>query len=147
MIRASKALFRQYEVQEQSKSLQKLMLLDLYFRICSLNVNARSLSNMGLLLADGGRNLFTGKHVIHPGYVRTIRSLMFTCGLYDESGEYGVLVGIPSKSGVGGGIVASVSGRWGIGTYGPALNEKGNSAGGVAALQHISHLLRLNIFA
>ena len=123
------------------------MLLDLYFRICSLNVNALSLSNMGLLLADGGRNLFTGKHVIHPGYVRTIRSLMFTCGLYDESGEYGVLVGIPSKSGVGGGIVASVSGRWGIGTYGPALNEKGNSAGGVAAMQHISHLLRLNVFA
>ena len=121
--------------------------LDLYFRMCSLNVNARSLSNMGLLLADGGRNPFTGKHVIHPGYVRTIRSLMFTCGLYDESGEYGVLVGIPSKSGVGGGIVASVSGRWGIGTYGPALNEKGNSAGGVAAMQHISHLLRLNVFA
>ena len=147
MIRASKALFRQYEVQEQSKSLQKLMLLDLYFRMCSLNVNALSLSNMGLLLADGGRNPFTGKHVIHPGYVRTIRSLMFTCGLYDESGEYGVLVGVPSKSGVGGGIVASVSGRWGIGTYGPALNEKGNSAGGVAAMQHISHLLRLNVFA
>ena len=61
--------------------------------------------------------------------------------------EYGVLVGIPSKSGVGGGIVASVAGRWGIGTYGPALNAKGNSAGGIAALQHMSHLLRLNTFS
>ena len=120
--------------------------LDLYFRMCSLNVNAKSLANMGLLIANGGQDPFTGKHVIHPGYVRTIRSLMFTCGLYDESGEYGVLVGIPSKSGVGGGIAASVAGRWGIGTYGPALNAKGNSIGGVAALQHISHLLRLNVF-
>ena len=121
--------------------------LDLYFRMCSLNVNAKTLANMGLLIANRGQNPFTGKHILHPGYVRTIRALMFTCGLYDESGEYGVLVGIPSKSGVGGGITASVSGRWGIGTYGPALNPKGNSIGGVAALQHISHLLRLNVFA
>ena len=121
--------------------------LDLYFRMCSLNVNAKTLANMGLLIANRGQDPFTGKHILHPGYVRTIRALMFTCGLYDESGEYGVLVGIPSKSGVGGGITASVSGRWGIGTYGPALNPKGNSIGGVAALQHISHLLRLNVFA
>ena len=120
--------------------------LDLYFRMCSLNVNAKSLANMGLLIANGGQNPFTGKHVIHPGYVRTLRSLMYSCGLYDESGKYGVLVGIPCKSGVGGGITASVSGRWGIGTYGPALNAKGNSRGGLAALQHMSHLLRLNVF-
>jgi len=121
--------------------------LDLYFRMCSLNVNAKTLANMGLLLANGGQNPFTGRHIIHPGYIRTIQSLMYTCGLYDESGEYGVLVGIPSKSGVGGGIVASVPGRWGIGTYGPALNAKGNSAGGISALQHMSHLLRLNVFS
>ena len=120
--------------------------LDLYFRMCSLNVSADTLANMGLMIANGGQDPFTGKHIIHPGYIRTIRSLMFTCGLYDESGEYGVLVGIPSKSGVGGGITAAVSGRWGIGTYGPALNAKGNSIGGIAALQHMSHLLRLNIF-
>ncbi len=121
--------------------------LDTYFKMCSLNVNAKSLANLGLVLANKGQNPFTGKHLIHPGYVCTIKSLMFTCGLYDESGEYGVLVGIPSKSGVGGGIVASVSERWGIGTYGPALNKKGNSVGGIAALEHMSHLLRLNVFA
>jgi len=120
--------------------------LDLYFKMCSLNVNARSLANMGLVIANKGQNPFTGKHIIHPGYIRTIKSLMYTCGLYDESGEFGVLVGIPSKSGVGGGIMSTVPGRWGIGTYGPALNEKGNSSGGIAALQHISHLLRLNVF-
>lgn len=121
--------------------------LDLYFKMCSLNVSAKTLADMGLLIANDGQNPFTGKHILHPGYIRTIRSLMFTCGLYDESGEYGVLVGIPSKSGVGGGIVASVAGRWGIGTYGPALNAKGNSVGGIAALQHMSHLLHLNTFS
>ena len=121
--------------------------LELYFKMCSLNVSARSLANMGLLLANRGQNPFSGKHVIHPGYIRTIKSLMFTCGLYDQSGEYGVLVGIPSKSGVGGGIMGAVSDRWGIGTYGPALNKKGNSAGGLAALGHMSHLLRLNVFS
>ena len=120
--------------------------LDMYFRMCSLNVSADTLANLGLMIANGGQDPFTGKHIIHPGYIRTIRSLMFTCGLYDESGEYGVLVGIPSKSGVGGGITAAVSGRWGIGTYGPALNAKRNSVGGIAALKHMSHLLRLNIF-
>lgn len=120
--------------------------LDMYFKMCSLNVNAESLAGMGLILANRGENPFTGKHFIHHGYVRTIRSLMYTCGLYNESGRYGVLVGIPSKSGVGGGITACVPQKFGIGTFGPALNAKGNSVGGVAALQHMSHLLRVNIF-
>lgn len=121
--------------------------LDLYFRMCSLNVNAESLANMGLILAQGGQNPFTGKHLLHPHYVRTLKSLMLTCGMYDESGAFGVLAGLPSKSGVGGGIVSAVTAKQlGIGTYGPALNEKGNSIGGIAALNHISHRLHLNIF-
>lgn len=120
--------------------------LDMYFRMCSLSVNAESLAGMGLILANNGQDPFTGKHLIHHGYVRTLRSLMYTCGLYNESGMFAVLVGIPSKSGVGGGITACVPGRWGIGTFGPALNAKGNSVGGVAALQHMSHLLRINTF-
>lgn len=120
--------------------------LDLYFRMCSLNVNAKTLAKLGLILSNRGQNPFNGKHTIHPGYVRTIKSLMFSCGMYDESGEFGVLVGIPSKSGVGGGIVSVVNDFCGIGTYGPSLNKKGNSAGGIAALQHISHLLKLNTF-
>ena len=78
---------------------------DLYFKMCSLNVTAKSLAGLGLVLACDGMNPFSGRHLIAPGYVRTIKSVMFTCGLYDESGEFGVRVGLPAKSGVGGGIV------------------------------------------
>lgn len=119
---------------------------DLYFKMCSLNVSARSLAGLGLVLACDGANPFTGKHLIAPGYIRTIKSIMFTCGLYDESGEFGVRVGLPAKSGVGGGIVCAVKGPMGIGLYGPALDEKGNSLAGVTALEHISHRLRLHVF-
>ena len=121
--------------------------LDLYFRMCSLNVSAESLANMGLLLANRGRNPFTGQQIADPDHIRTIKAMMFTCGLYDQSGEFGVDVGLPAKSGVGGGIVASYGDHWGIGTYGPALNEKGNSAPGIEALKHMSRLLKLNIFS
>lgn len=119
---------------------------DLYFKMCSLNVTAKSLAGLGLVLACGGLNPFTGKHLIAPGYVRTIKSVMFTCGLYDESGEFGVRVGLPAKSGVGGGIVCSAPGPMGIGLYGPALDPKGNSLGGLTALEHISHRLKLHVF-
>ena len=121
--------------------------VDLYFKLCSLSVTAKSLAALGLVLSNGGLNPFTGEQLIEREHVRTIKSLMFTCGLYDYSGKFGVKVGVPAKSGVGGGIMGAVSDRWGIGTYGPALNKKGNSAGGLAALGHMSHLLRLNVFA
>ena len=76
--------------------------IDLYFRMCSLSVTAKSLAGLGIILANGGVNPFTKKHWLAPGYVRTIKSIMFTCGMYDFSGEFGVKVGIPAKSGVGG---------------------------------------------
>ena len=120
--------------------------LDLYFRLCSLNVTAKSLATMGLVLANDGQNPMTGEHVIAPRHARAINSLMFTCGMYDGSGEFGVKVGIPAKSGVGGGITCSVKGRMGIGVYGPALDSKGNSVGGLAALEYLSHALHLHVF-
>lgn len=120
--------------------------LDLYFRMCSLNVNAKSLAGLGLVLSCDGTNPFTGERFIGSGYVRRIKSIMFSCGLYDASGEFGLKVGIPSKSGVGGGIVSSVKGPMGIGIYGPSLDSHGNSVAGVTALEHISHLLHLHIF-
>lgn len=120
--------------------------VDLYFRMCSLSVTARSLAGLGILLAGGGVNPFTGKHWLAPEYVRTIKSIMFTCGMYDFSGEFGVRVGIPAKSGVGGGLVCAVKGPYGIGLYGPALDPYGNSVAAVKAMEHISHRLGLHVF-
>ncbi|MBR5260246.1 MAG: glutaminase A [Eggerthellaceae bacterium] len=120
--------------------------LDLYFRLCALNVTAKSWATLGLVLANDGENPITSQHVIAPNHARAINSLMFTCGMYDGSGEFGVKVGIPAKSGVGGGIACSVKGRMGIGVYGPALDEKGNSVGGLAALEYLSHALHLHVF-
>ena len=122
-----------------------LQTLDLYFKLCSLSVNARSLSELGLLLANGGISTTTGKRLLDKKVVRTLKTLMLTCGMYDRSGEFAVRVGIPSKSGVGGGILSCVGGRMGLGLYGPALDEKGNSIGGGYTLEYLSEHLNLHI--
>ena len=120
--------------------------VDLYFKLCSLSVSARSLAGLGLVIANCGRDPFTGQTLIDPQHVRTIRSIMFTCGMYDYSGKFSVDVGVPSKSGVGGGIVCAARGPMGIGLYGPALDAFGNSSGAVKAMVHISRELRLHTF-
>lgn len=105
--------------------------LDLYFRQCSIEVDCQTLAKLGLALAE----LTPGKSVIPPLYSRIVRTFMFTCGMYDASGEFAVKVGIPAKSGVSGAIMAVVPGKLGIGVYGPALDAKGNSVAGVALLE------------
>ncbi len=123
-----------------------LKTVDLYFRMCSLNVNARSLAGLGLTLANGGTNPVNGKKLIDARTARVIKTLMLTCGMYDGSGEFAVKAGIPAKSGVGGGIMASAEGRMGFGTYGPSLDAKGNSIGGTRMLEYLSDELNLHIF-
>ena len=120
--------------------------VDLYFKLCSLSVTARSLASLGLVISNDGVNPLTGEHLIDREHVRTIKSLMFTCGLYDFSGRFGVMVGVPGKSGVGGGLMCAARGPMGIGLYGPALDEFGNSVAGVKAMEHLSRRLNLHVF-
>lgn len=120
--------------------------VDLYFRMCSLSVCARSLAGLGLVLANGGVDPNNGVRLLDEWVVRAVKTMMLTCGMYDGSGEFAVRAGIPAKSGVGGGIMASVENYMGIGTYGPALDRKGNSIGGLQALEHLSKNLHLHIF-
>ncbi len=121
--------------------------LRLYTKMCSLSVTAESLANLGLVMASGGRHPETGVRLMDAEAVRLVKSIMLTCGMYDGSGEFAVRVGIPSKSGVGGGILAVVEKRMGIGIYGPALDEKGNSIAGQNMLEYLSKTLNLHMFA
>ena len=120
--------------------------LEVYFKACSLSVNCEEISFLGAVLANNGISPRGGKMLIEPFHVKVIRSLMSTCGLYDYSGEFALRVGIPAKSGVGGGIMGAVPSRMGIGTYCPALDPKGNSLCGLRAMEYLSQALNLSLF-
>lgn len=119
--------------------------LDVYFKQCSIEATAKNLARIGLFLARGGKTS-TGEQVINPRIATIVKTLMVTCGMYDSSGEFAVRVGIPSKSGVGGGIVSVVPGKMGIGVFGPSLDKRGNSVAGVSVLEELSKELSLTIF-
>jgi len=121
--------------------------LEFYTKMCSLSVTAESLAALALLFANRGIQLKTGEHLLRPDTVKVVKTIMMTCGMYDGSGEFAVRVGIPSKSGVGGGILSVVDKRMGIGIFGPSLDEKGNSIAGERALQYMSGKLGLHMFA
>ena len=120
--------------------------LELYIKMCSLNVTARGLAYLGLLLANGGVRLQDGKQLLQPETVRVVKSIMLTCGMYDGSGEFAVRVGVPTKSGVGGGLLSVVNKRMGIGIFGPSLDKKGTSIAGEKILQYLSAQLKLHVF-
>ena len=120
--------------------------LDFYVKMCSLSVTAESLAGLGLLLANDGVDP-SGKRLLNSDTVRVVKTIMLTCGMYDGSGEFAVRVGIPSKSGVGGGLLSVVDGKMGIGIYGPSLDAKGNSIAGRKILQFLSSQMKLHIFA
>lgn len=119
--------------------------LDIYFKQCSIEVTAKTLAKIALFLANNGK-LSNGEIVITPRIATIVKTLMVTCGMYDSSGEFAVRAGIPSKSGVGGGILSVVPGKMGIGVYGPSLDKKGNSIAGVLLLEDLSSELNLTIF-
>ena len=120
--------------------------LRFYTKMCSLDVTAVSLANFANRIANDGVGNITGKRYLSSETVRIVKTLMLTCGMYDGSGTYAVEVGIPTKSGVGGGLLAVSDKRAGIGVFGPALDPKGNSIAGCRLLKEISNKLRLSLF-
>lgn len=121
-------------------------ILDLYFRQCSIEATAIDLAMFGAVLANDGVTPWSNERLMSRETCRIVKTIMVTCGMYDASGEFAVHIGIPAKSGVGGGILATVPRRMGIGVYGPALDAKGNSLAGLHILQDLSQELDLSIF-
>ena len=120
--------------------------LDLYFQQCSIMVNARDLAMLSATLANGGINPVTKEKALDERYVQDVVSVMLTCGMYDGSGEWAYRVGMPAKSGVGGGITAVAPGKLGIGTFSPLLDAKGNSLRGIKVCESISRDFGLHLF-
>lgn len=120
--------------------------LNVYFKQCSIEMNCIDIANMGLFLANDGVIPKTGEVVVNEHISRIIKTFMVTCGMYNSSGEFAIRVGVPAKSGVGGGIMAAVPHRMGIGIYGPALDKRGNSVAGLKVLESLSKELDLSIF-
>ena len=120
--------------------------LDVYFRQCSVLVTSRDLALMGATLANMGLNPVTRMPAYDPGTVRSMLAIMFTCGMYDYSGEWAYRVGVPAKSGVAGGVLAVVNRQLGIGTYSPRLDARGNSYRGIEACVELASQFGLHAF-
>jgi len=120
--------------------------LDFYFDMCSLELNCQQLSHTFAFLANGGRKIVDGKKIISKSKCKRINALMLTCGFYDESGEFAFKVGLPGKSGVGGGIVALYPGNYAIAVWSPRLNPRGNSFKGMKLLEDVTTHSELSIF-
>ena len=120
--------------------------LDLYFRQCSINVSTGDLAWMGATFANMGIHPGTRAHAFDLASVRSTLSVMFTCGMYDYAGHWAYDVGIPAKSGVGGGIVGVVNRQLGIASYSPRLDAKGNSVRGVASFEMLADDFGLHAF-
>ncbi|OUE42385.1 glutaminase A [Billgrantia desiderata SP1] len=118
-----------------------------YLKQTSIEMNCRELSRIAAVLANRGCDPVSGERLIGEETVRIVLTLMFTTGMYDQSGRYAVEVGMPSKSGVSGAILAVAPGRLGCGVIGPALNEHGNSVAGLRLLEALSNRWRLGVFA
>lgn len=119
---------------------------DLYTRQCSLAVTARDLAVMGATLADGGVNPITGERVVDPAVCHYTLAVMVTAGMYETSGDWLYEIGLPGKSGIGGGIVTVSPGKGGMGAFAPPLDRAGNSVKGQLVTRHISRRLGMDLF-
>src|SRR5947209_4741847 len=119
--------------------------LDVYFRQCAILVNARDLATMAATFANRGVNPLTGDQVVKPNVVARTLSVMTSSGMYDYAGEWTYRVGIPAKSGVGGGIVAALPSQIGLGTFSPRLDLHGNGIRGLQDCDALSERFDLHI--
>lgn len=120
--------------------------LDFYFDTCSISMSCEELARTFLLFANRGKLLTTDEEIISPHRTKRINALMQTCGFYDEAGEFSFRVGLPGKSGVGGGIVAVYPNMYSVAVWSPKLNEKGNSTAGMRALELLTEITGSSIF-
>lgn len=118
-----------------------------YFHQCAITMSCRQLAIAGSFLAGEGRHLLSGDRIVSAERARRINAVMLTCGHYDGSGEFAFKVGIPGKSGVGGGIMAVVPGKASIAVWAPGLNKVGNSLLGSLALERLAKAMDWSIFA
>ena len=142
--------FRNYAAANLLKSYGNLkndvdIVLDFYFHQCSLSMSCEQLANTFFMFINRG-NCRRGNTFLTMGQVKRINALMLTCGFYDESGEFAFEVGLPGKSGVGGGIVALLPNKFCVATWSPGLNKKGNSKLGMLALERLTTETELSIF-
>ncbi|MGH2585942.1 MAG: glutaminase A [Dehalococcoidia bacterium] len=120
--------------------------VDLYTRQCSLSVTTQDLAVMAATLADGGVNPITHERVIDAPHCRPVLAVMATAGMYETSGDWLYDIGLPGKSGIGGGIVTVSPGKGGLGTFAPPLDAAGNSVKGQLTARYLSERLGLNLF-
>lgn len=120
--------------------------LGVYFHHCAIAMSCRQLARAGLFLAAGGRNPLTGLSVVHAARARRINAVMLTCGHYDQSGDFAYRVGLPGKSGVGGGIMVAAPGHGSICVWSPGLNAAGNSLLGTRALELLARRTGWSVF-
>jgi glutaminase len=121
--------------------------LGVYIHHCSIAMSCRQLARSGLFLANGGRHPQTGQRVVSNERARRINALMLTCGHYDGSGEFAFRVGLPGKSGVGGGILVIVPGKASVAVWSPGLNATGSSFVGALALEELARETGWSVFA
>ena len=122
------------------------VVLDFYFNLCSIEMTCDELAKTFLFLANYGKNPITGDKIISISKSKRINAVMQLCGLYDEAGEFSFKVGLPGKSGVGGGIVAVHPGKYSIAIWSPRLNKKGNSSKGMKFLEEFTTATESSIF-
>ena len=120
--------------------------LDLYFNICSIEMTCQELARSCLFLANNGKTLSSQERILNKSQTKRVNAIMQTCGFYDESGEFSFKVGLPGKSGVGGGIIAIHPNKYSIAVWSPKLNAKGNSYRGMKFLELLTTRLQSSIF-